>query len=307
MLTQAAQRARGIGRPRMVWSAAGLHTAGVTSSVIRANLAADRWQRCGRAIVLHSGPLTQHERWHAGLLNAGPRSLLTAFTAAEFAGLSGWERSEIHVLGPPGAAPASRAHLPITLHRTSLWPVSTLGRYRCHALDGALLIAAATFSSPRPACGILAAAVQQRLIDAEDLQESLENSSRLRHRRILLSAVQDIMGGAQALSEIDFVRLCRRAHLPLPEQQRVRRDSLGRRRYLDASWRLPDGRLLVAEVDGALHLSTSRWWDDQLRQNELTVSGAVVLRFPSVIVRSRPELVVSQLRQALRLADLHTR
>ena len=289
----------------MVWAPADLHAAGVTNSVIRANLAADRWQRCGRAIVLHSGALTQHERWRAGLVNAGPRSLLTAFTAAEFAGLSGWERSEIHVLGPPGAAPVSRAYLPVTLHRTALWPVSTLGRYRCHALDGALLRAAASFSSPRSACGILAAAVQQRLIDAKTLQESLASSSRLRHRRILLNAVHDIMGGAQALSEIDFIRLCRRAQLPIPELQQIRCDSLGRRRYLDASWRLPDGRLLVAEVDGALHLSTRRWWDDQLRQNELAVSGAVVLRFPSVVVRSQPELVVAQLRQALRLGDLH--
>lgn len=131
-----------------------------------------------------------------------------------------------------------------------------MGRYRCHALDGALLVAAASFSSSRSACGILAAAVQQRLIDAETLQGSLEASSRLRHRRILLNAMQDILGGAQALSEIDFVRLCRRARLPPAEQQRVRCDSLGRRRFLDASWRLPDGRLLVAEVDGALHLST---------------------------------------------------
>jgi hypothetical protein len=172
-------------------------------------------------------------------------------------------------------------------------------------LDGALLLAAASFSSPRSACGILAAAVQQRLIDARALQESLASSSRLRHRRLLLNAVHDIIGGAQALSEIDFIRLCRRAQLPIPELQRIRCDSRGRRRYLDASWRLPDGRLLVAEVDGALHLSTRRWWDDQLRQNELAVSGAVVLRFPSVVVRSQPELVVTQLRQALRLADLH--
>lgn len=300
MFSQAAQRARGIGRPRMVWSAADLHAIGVTDSVIRANLAADRWQRCGRAIVLHSGTLTQHERWRAGLVNAGRRSLLTSFTAAEFAGLSGWERPEIHVLGPPGAASVSRAQLPLTLHRTSLWPVPTLGGYRCHALDGALLLAAASFSSSRPACGILAAGVQQRLIDAKALQQTLRMSPRLRHRRILLSAMHDIIGGAQALSEIDFIRLCRRAQLPPPEQQRIRRDSLGRRRYLDASWRLPGGRLLVVEVDGAIHLSTKRWWDDQLRQNELVISGAVVLRFPSVIVRGQPELIAVQLRRVLR-------
>jgi very-short-patch-repair endonuclease len=84
-------------------------------------------------------------------------------------------------------------------------------------------------------------------------------------------------------------------------QQLVRRESNGRRRYLDASWRRRDGRLVVVEVDGALHLSQKRWWDDQLRQNELVLADAVVLRYPSAVVRTQPELVVAQLRRALRL------
>jgi hypothetical protein len=306
VLTQAARRARDIGRLRRVWSAGELGAAGVSVATVRANLAADRWQRCGRAIVLHSGPLTRHERWRAALVNTGPRSVLTAFTAVEFAGLVGWERPEIHVLGPPGAVPVSPAHLPLRLHRTSAWPVATWRRYRCQALEGAVLLAAASFTSPRPACGILAAAVQQRIVAITALLAALTASSRLRHRAVLVSAAYDILGGAQALSEIDFVRVCRRARLPTPEQQRVRRDGSGRRRYLDASWRLPDGRLLVAEVDGALHLSPRRWWDDQLRQNELVVSGAVVLRFPTAVVRTQPELVVAQLRRA-GLGDLHSR
>ena len=46
-----------------------------------------------------------------------------------------------------------------------------------------------------------------------------------------------------------------------------------------------DGRVLVVEVDGALHLLPARWWDDQLRQNEVVLSGRTVLRFPSVVLR----------------------
>ena len=74
---------------------------------------------------------------------------------------------------------------------------------------------------------------------------------------------------------------------------------LGRRRYLDAVWR--DGRIVVVEVDGALHLAPSRWWDDQLRRNELMLGDALVLRFPSIVVRTEPALVVAQLRRALEL------
>jgi very-short-patch-repair endonuclease len=82
-------------------------------------------------------------------------------------------------------------------------------------------------------------------------------------------------------------------------QQRLRREPGGRRRYLDASWRRYDGRLVVAEVDGALHLTARRWWDDQLRQNELALSDALILRFPSVVVRTEPQVVADQLRRAL--------
>jgi very-short-patch-repair endonuclease len=56
---------------------------------------------------------------------------------------------------------------------------------------------------------------------------------------------------------------------------------------------------VVVEVDGALHLVATRWWDDQLRQNELTLADAIVLRFPSVIVRTEPTVVATQLRRAL--------
>src|SRR6201999_296286 len=107
----------------------------------------------------------------------------------------------------------------------------------------------------------------------------------------LLTALDDIAQGSQALSDIDFAKLCRRFKLPEPERQAVRREPGGRRRYLDASWRRRDGRLVVVEVDGALHLAPRNWWDDQLRQNELSLADALVLRFPSVVVRTEPALV----------------
>jgi len=145
----------------------------------------------------------------------------------------------------------------------------------------------------------LAAAVQQRLISAAELIAAVTDAPKQRHRRVLLGALSDIEQGAQALSEIDFHLLCRRHRLPAPERQTVRREPSGRKRYLDATWRRADGRLVVAEVDGALHLAVRSWWDDQLRQNELSVAGAGVLRFPSVLVRTEPAKVADQLRRAL--------
>ena len=52
-------------------------------------------------------------------------------------------------------------------------------------------------------------------------------------------------------------------------------------------------------MDGALHLGVRRWWADQARQNELTLADAIVLRYPSVVVRTAPEVVAAELREAL--------
>jgi very-short-patch-repair endonuclease len=95
--------------------------------------------------------------------------------------------------------------------------------------------------------------------------------------------------------------LCRSNGLPEPLRQAVRVERSGRRRYLDAELRTAGGRRLVVEVDGALHLVPKKWWDDQLRQNELVLSGRLVLRFTSVIVRLEQLLVVDQLAWAMAL------
>lgn len=280
------------------WTA--LIKAGHTGAGIRAQLNARRWQRCGHAIVLHNGPLTRLQHFAVARVHAGPRAIFTAFTAAELHGLTGWTRPEPHVLMPRGARRLHTCPTSLVIHRTRDWDDVRSAR-QVHALADALVIAASSFLSPRPACGLLAAAVQQRLVRSADLRRALTVAIRTRHRAVLLAGVADIAQGADALSEIDFVRLCRRFGLPQPMQQVVRRVSGGRRRYLDATWRRRDGRLVVVEIDGALHLNARNWWDDQDRQNEIALGDALILRFPSVVVRTDPQRVADQLRRALLL------
>jgi hypothetical protein len=281
---------------------AALIAAGWSPAAIRAQVEARRWQRIGRAVILHNGAPTPAERRRAALIVLGPRAALTSFTAAEEWGLSGWEREPIHVLVPRGARVRRPAELLIRVHYTDLWaPASIVSGRGLHRVGPAVVMAASSFDSRRPAFGILAATVQQRLIHPSELARAVETAPRTRYRADLLAAVHDIGQGAQALSEIDFARLCRRHGLPAPTRQAVRRDARGRRRYLDAEWRRGDGRRIVVEVDGALHLLARQWWDDQLRQNELVIAGDMVLRFPSVVVRCEQTLVVDQLRRALLL------
>jgi hypothetical protein len=300
MLTRAASRtvdaADDIGPG--VYTRAELVTLGCTRSQITARIAAHRWRAIGRAVVLGNGELSRDQLWQVAVVNCGPRAVLASFSAAESRGLTGWERDEVHVLAPAGVA-RPRIDLPVVLHRVRRVDGAASQTRRCQRIGPAVVLAATEFSTPRPACGLLAAAVQQRLTTPADLRAAVRAAPTARHHRALRHAVDDIEMGAQALSEIDFVRLCRRNGLPMPTQQSVRPERSGRRRYLDVEWVLPDGRRVVVEVDGAVHLVPRRWFDDQLRQNELSLAGALVLRYPSVVVRTEEQLVVDQLRRAL--------
>lgn len=302
MFTDAAAATEALTREigRGAHSPAELRRMGCTPGELRSRLAAGRWTRHGLAVVTHNGPLTRDEQCRVAVLNCGPRAVLASFSAAEELGLTGWERAEVHVLTPGGVRRPELPGIPLVLHRARVIDAdAVLIARRCQRIAPALVLAASSFRAPRLGCGILAAGVQQRLTTARDLRRALLAAPRLRHLAALRSAVDDIAMGAAALSEIDFVRLCRRHRLPPPTQQAVRVETGGRRRYLDAEWTLPGGRRLVVEVDGAVHLAPRRWFDDQLRQNEIALGGALVLRYPSVVVRTEEPLVVAQLRRAL--------
>jgi hypothetical protein len=297
VLTRSATRARVVDG---VYSRAELARLGFTTGDIRRQREAGRWRTLGRAVVTHCGPLTRAQVRTSVLLNCGPRSVLTSFTAAEMAGLTGWLRDEIHVLAPAGTARPEPFGVGFRLHRIGTWPEQDVVRNtRTHRIAPALVLAAASFPIPRPACGILAAAVQQRITTPDALRAALLRASRTRHRGVLLHAVGDIAMGAEALSEIDLVALCRRHRLPTPTLQAVRREPGGRRRYLDAEWTLSDGRRVAAEVDGGVHFDWRNWTADQLRQNEVVLGGTLVLRIPSVALRTDEARVIAQLRRAL--------
>jgi hypothetical protein len=121
--------------------------------------------------------------------------------------------------------------------------------------------------------------------------------------------VADLAGGSQALSEIDFIRFCRRRGLPAPIRQQVRVDSRGRRRYLDAWWRLPNGGQLWVEIDGMGHLDVSRWYDDLLRTAEIQAApdgGDAPVRLPAAACRADPDRVEAILRSLLGLVSAST-
>ncbi len=285
-----------------VFSRKELRRSGVTLSQELAQVRAHRWTSYPpNAVVLHNGPLTRAQQLRVALANCGDRSALCARTALEVEGLQGWARDQVEVLVTKSTevrpAPGVRVHEsrrfdPMRDIQAGRVPRRT--RPARSAVD-----AAAWSSSPRTAVGLLAAVVQQGLARADDLALELARAGKVRHHRLLAACLADIAGGARALSEIDFGALCRRWGLPEPIRQSVRVEPSGRRRYLDAEWVTPDGRRVVAEVDGAIHMLPRQYWDDMVRANELVLTGTAVLRFAAYAVRAHPDEVAAQLRRAL--------
>ncbi|NES26305.1 DUF559 domain-containing protein [Micromonospora terminaliae] len=273
----------------------------LTRKAIRHRLATGRWRQVHRAVlVAHNGPVGAAQlRWIA-VLAAGPTALLGGLTAAQAGGLRGFPDRVVHLLLP---AAVRRAPLPtgVRAHRTSHLPgrdALPVGLPPRTAAARSVVDAAQWAAGDGQARAIVAAAFQQRLVGGDDLHE-VDRMPRLRRRRLILTTASDAAGGAHSLGELDLSSLVRRAGLPEPTRQQVRRDATGRRRYLDAyfeEWRVH------VEVDGGQHLDPAHAWADMRRQNDLWVEGDRILRFPSWALRADPETVVGQLRAALRAA-----
>lgn len=273
--------------------------AGVDAAVLRDEILSGRWQRAGpRAVVLHNGPLTTQQELWVALVTTCATAVLAGPTAAQASGLRGFATEEIHVCVAKGAhvrhMPGVRVHVLRRLREEDVDALTSPPRTRTpvSVIDTALWRTHA-----RGATAVVAAAVQQGLASPGQLREVMHRVRRHPHRRPILLALADVEMGAQALSEIDFARLCRSAGLPEPSRQRVRMDPTGKRRYLDVEW---DKFGLVVEVDGAHHMKLEVWSEDLTRQNEEVIDGRRVLRFSSITVRTEEPRVVSQLRRALR-------
>lgn len=277
-----------------------LRANGVSRHTVRSQARARRWRVMGpRVVVTTTGPLTWRQRCWVGLLHAGSGAALAGVTAARLSGLRSRESNLIHVLIPINASATSLPGL--VLHRSRLLgpaDVHPMWAPRRTRLPRSIIDAAVWAKDHDEAIAVVAAAVQQRLARPRELRGVLQRPGRLPRRRLLLLAVGDMEGGSQSLAEIDFFRLCRRAGLPRPDRQTVRRDVDGRRRYLDVDW---DSYRLTAEVDGDSHRMVLAWWADMDRQNEVALGDRRVLRFPAMAARLAADRVLDQVARGLRL------
>nr|WP_239542806.1 DUF559 domain-containing protein [Micromonospora terminaliae] len=283
----------------------------MSEGVVRGLVRSGCWRSLCRGILLTgNGRLTRDQQLWLGVLAAGPGAVLAGPTAAAEAGVRGLRAEPLHVLVPADRqAPTLLRRLPIdmpavVLHRTSILPGAhlQLARPPRTTTARAVVDAAGWARGVEEAQLVLASACQQRRVLPEELAEVVDVLPRAPRRRLIRRTLADLAGGAEALSELNFLTLCRRYRLPEPDLQHHRRDAAGRRRWLDAYWR--EWRLHV-EVDGAHHMDVRQWADDMRRQNDVWTTGDRILRFPAWLVRAHPDEVAATLRRALRAAGWH--
>lgn len=274
-----------------------LRELGIDWDRVDSNIAAERWAALTpRVVSTFTGTPTWEQRVWTAVLHAGGTALVGGLTALECHGLANWHRDEVTVLVDDELSFEEVEG--VRFFRTR----RDLGRMRhpkgdlplCRVEPAALLFAAHERSG-RTAQGLLAAAVQQRLTTAAQLLDELAALKPLRRARLFRSSLGDIEGGAQSLAEIDVKRMCRRAMLPTPRRQVRRKDSTGRNRYTDCEWALPDGTLLVLEVDGGFHMEVEHWEDDIVRQRRISRAGRLVVRCTARELRDEPDVVADDL------------
>lgn len=270
----------------------------VTDRHVARQLSARRWQLVAPEVVsTDNGRLDRTQlHWRAAL--HATVGWLGGRSALEVAGLTGYEPREVALLVPMDARPA---RLPgVRLHVTR----------RCQELspgidDGLPLtpparsvVDAASWSPhPRLAAGVVVAAIQQRLVLPEQVDAELARAGRIRHKVAIRDALAGAASGGESVSEIDLGPLLRRAGLPSFRRQA---SLSGHRRDVEVD--LPDGSVLVIEVDGPSHDSPEARWRDADRDTEVAADGKLLVRLPAFAIRHDPSDVVRRLDRIRRAA-----
>jgi very-short-patch-repair endonuclease len=269
---------------------------GLTRAQVRAHLRARRWKRVGtQTLAMHTGPVSAEGLGWAAVFEAGPRAHLDGVSALIAAGLEHFSADRIRVSVPRGARVRTGAGLDI--HQTRRWSrddVVGSGVPRARACVAAVR-AALWARSDKQAALLLTMSVQQRLTTAEALGEQALRIRRDKRRLLVHAVILDLLGGVRSLGELQFASECRRRGLPEPTRQVIRKGHNGRY-YLDIIW---DRWRVVVEIDGIQHSWAANVVGDALRQNDLTLTDAVVLRLPLLGFRVARDEFFAQIERAL--------
>lgn len=269
-----------------------LSALGISYDDIRSEVTAGRWAAESRQTIRIGELADGADRWRA-LFDVGPAARLDGVSALVLAGLQNWSHDEVDVVVPHGSSFRRPDGVRIFVER-HLEPATDCST-PASAPSYALVRAAMSSASDRQAATLIAMAVQQRVVAADELLRVWGEWSLPRRRTALHPLIRDVCAGAESLGELDFAGLCRERGLPEPERQKVHEGTDGRV-FLDCRWRCG----LVVEIDGSQHFAGVAPVDDALRQNAVVLTSDTVLRMPVLGLRLKPIEFMDQIESALR-------
>lgn len=264
--------------------------AGLTLSALRGAA----WRRLGAELYCwrewREDPWLLLSAWRRVL---PPETVFAGASAAWLAGLDLEPTGPVEVVVPPGSGLRSRKGL--SVRRCELPPaeVVTARGLRATALPRTLSELCLT-RPPADALIAIDMAVRSGLTDAAALCRyagaagGRPGSGRLRSLALLAAPAESPM-------ETRLRWLLIEAGLPSPQVQTNLRDADGR--FVGRADLYYPGARLVLEYDGGHH--RERLVEDDRRQNLILNAGYRILRFTAADLRSRPAVVVAQVRAAL--------
>ncbi|MEJ3748567.1 hypothetical protein WEI85_35465 [Actinomycetes bacterium KLBMP 9797] len=271
----------------------------LTEAAVRHRVHTGRWRRVHRQVyVTHNGPVTREQQRWIAVLAAGRGAVLAGGTALDEYGLYRYAGEGLHLLLPARRHPADPPR-GVIVHRTSALPRDDVHIMAAppRTMPARSVVDAAQWArSDDAAAAIVAAAFQRGLVTEPEILAVLERLRRARRRALITAAARDAAGGSHSLAELDYGRLNRKYGLPEPSRQAIRTDRGGKRRYLDVYY---EEWGVHVEIDGGQHNDPRQQWADMRRQNDLWIAGDRVLRFPTFLVRTRPDEMFAQVRAAL--------
>jgi hypothetical protein len=251
--------------------------AGLTASTIRCHLGAGRWQRLGRGVyATFSGPVSREALLWAAVLAAGDGAMLSHETAAELCGLVDQPSAPVHVTVPGDrrtAAPGGVRHHISSDARATRHPTRTPPQTR---VEDTVVDLTQSARDVAAAANWVIRACARRLTTPERLRDALARRPKLRWRRAIAVALEDVGEGCHSMLELAYRRRVERAHgLPAARRQAARARR-GGRWYDDVRY---SGFATVVELDGSVAHPSEAAGRDNRRDNAGTVAGLSVLRY----------------------------
>jgi hypothetical protein len=280
-----------------------LRAAGLTPSAIRHQRQRRHWQEpLPRVLVLHDGPLTWRQRFHAALRYVGASAQLTSWAVLALHRLRD-APSPARVTTVDVLLPATRRRGSVScvrVHRTRRMPPRPwdVSGFPCAPLPRALAdaFAAELRAGRQLPMGLLYGAVQQKRADVAELRQAFVGRQ-VPVTGAVGAVLADVEAGAHSVAEGWARRLISRSGLPQPLWNRdlyVEDVFLSRP---DAYW---PQHGVVMEVDSVRHHQLGADFANTVaRHARMAAVGLCVIPVTPARLRDQPELVLAQLADVL--------